>query len=226
MAPPTPFDSILPTAAAFFDGADKLQANQIQYPKFTAANCGWHAIFERIAQPALLWDCWGPGSLGEYPDVLTLWKSWDEGMMIEGVGQQPPLRRVDEQWGCHRDTRSKKGHLAAWRPRNDENVGGFCSLYHFTRPTAQQARRKWSQYQFFIKHIEESVAKGMPALQAIRELDGQRGSRSLPKLHRELQPKGRKRKHVPATSSTVVAAAGSADNDGSTAASLPPPEEY
>ena len=123
MAPPTPFDIILPSAAAFFDGAEKLQANQTQYPKFTATNCGWHAIFECIAQPALLWDCWGPGSLGEYVDVLTLWKSWDEGMMIEGVGQRPPLRLVDARWGCHRDMRSKKGHLAAWRPRNDENVG-------------------------------------------------------------------------------------------------------
>ncbi len=118
-APLTLFDIILPSAAAFCDGVDGPQAC---YPTFTPATCGWHAIFERVAQPALLWDCWGPGSLGEYPNVLTLWKSWDEGAMIEGVGQRPSLRLVDARWGCHQDVRSKKIHLPAWRPRNDENV--------------------------------------------------------------------------------------------------------
>src|SRR6266702_7363003 len=49
-----------------------------------------------------------------------------------------------------------------------------------------QARRKWSQYQFFIRCIEASVANGRTALQAIRELDDLRGSRTLPRLHREL----------------------------------------
>ena len=125
MAPPTPFDIILPAAAAFCNSVEKVQASQSQYPTFTPSTCGWHAIFEQIIHPALLWDCWGPGSLGEYPDVLTLWKSWDEGMAIEGVGQRPPLRLVDARWGCHRDVRSKKGHLPAWRPRNDDNVCRF-----------------------------------------------------------------------------------------------------
>ncbi|KAF8258495.1 hypothetical protein EI94DRAFT_1483438, partial [Lactarius quietus] len=171
-APPTPFDIILPPAAAFCRDVER----QAQYPKFTPANCGWHAIFECIAQPALLWDCWGPGSLGEYPDVLTLWKSWDEGLRVEGVGQRPPLRLVDAQWGCHRDVRSQKGHLPAWRPRNNDN-----------------ARRIWSQYQFFTRRIEESVAHGGTALQAVRDLDDRRGSQTLPQLHRELQPKGRKK---------------------------------
>ncbi|KAN0139096.1 hypothetical protein V8E53_003098, partial [Lactarius tabidus] len=192
-APPTPFDIILPSAVAFCDGADKLEANQAQYPKFTPASCGWHAIFERIARPALLWDCWGPGSLGEYPDVLALWKSWDEGMMVEGVGQRPPLRLMDARWGCYTDVRSRKGHLPAWRPRNNENV---C------------ARRKWSQYQFFTRRIEESVANGRTALQAVHELDNLRGSRTLPQLHRELQPKGWKRKQGSPTATNAVAAAG------------------
>ena len=75
MAPPTPFDSkfdsILPSAATFFNGIDKLQANQTQYPRFTAGNCGWHAVFECIAQPALLWDCWGSGSLWMNSGVAT-----------------------------------------------------------------------------------------------------------------------------------------------------------
>jgi hypothetical protein len=212
-APPTPFDIILPSAVAFCDGADKLEANQAQYPKFTPASCGWHAIFERIARPALLWDCWGPGSLGEYPDVLALWKSWDEGMMVEGVGQRPPLRLVDARWGCHTDVRSRKGHLPAWRPRNNENV-----CVDPTRPMARpssftQARRKWSQYQFFTRRIEESVANGRTALQAVHELDNLRGSRTLPQLHRELQPKGRKRKQGSPTATNAVAAAGSGDGD-------------
>ena len=59
---------------------------------------------------------------------------------------------------------------------------------------AVQARRKWSQYQFFTKWIEDSMANGMTASQAIHELDALRGSRTLPQLHRELQPKGRKKK--------------------------------
>ena len=49
------------------------------------------------------------------------------------------------------------------------------------------------QYQFFTKRIEDSMANGMTTLQAIHELDTLRGSRTLPQLHHELQPKGRKK---------------------------------
>jgi hypothetical protein len=66
-----------------------------------------------------------------------------------------------------------------------------------------QARRKWSQYQFFTNQIEDSMANGMTALQAIHELDALRGSRTLPQLHRELQPKGRKKKKGPMASVDV-----------------------
>jgi hypothetical protein len=41
------------------------------------------------------------------------------------------------------------------------------------------------------------MANGKTALQAIHELDSLRGSRTLPQLHRELQPKGRKKKKGP-----------------------------
>jgi hypothetical protein len=121
-APPTPFDIILPPAAAFYKAVDGVDSAGARYPSFTAATCGWHAIFECIVQPSLLWDCWGPGSLGAYPDIITLWKSWNEGAVIEEVGQRPPLRLVDAQWGYHKDQRSNKGHLPAWRPRRDDNV--------------------------------------------------------------------------------------------------------
>lgn len=67
-----------------------------------------------------------------------------------------------------------------------------------------QARRKWSQYQFFTKRIEDNMANGMTALQAIHELDTLRGSRTLPQLHRELQPKGRKKKGPILTASVDV----------------------
>ena len=119
MAPPTPFDIILPPVAAFYKTTDSVGA---PYPSFTAVTCGWQAIFERIVQPSLLWDCWGPDSLGEYPDIMTLWKSWNEGAVVEGVGQKPPLHLVDAQWGCRKDQRSNKGHLPAWRPRRNDNV--------------------------------------------------------------------------------------------------------
>ena len=229
-APPTPFDVTLPPMAAFCDGVDNRQP---RYPTFSPATCGWHAIFERIAQPSLPLDCWGPGSLSKYLDVLTLWKSWDKGTAIDRVGQKPPLQRVDELWGCHRDTRSKKGHLLAWRPRNDENVcrsacPHACILAHplssWTTvrgdeadpdPTSQ-ARRKWSQYQFFTRHIEDRIANGGTTLQAIHELDGLRGSRMLPQLHRELQPKrqhGKKDSPLGMTATVMAAGFAGSPND-------------
>ncbi|KAF8257117.1 hypothetical protein EI94DRAFT_1709554 [Lactarius quietus] len=139
----------------------------------------WHSIYTPPVPPippvpprgvgtALLWDCWGPGSLGEYPDVLTLWKSWDEGM---------------------------------------------------------RARRIWSQYQFFTRRIEENIAHGGTALQAIRDLDDQRGSRSLPQLHRELQPKGRKKKAPAAPNATAAAGPGSTGDGQSRVGGSPPPGE-
>ena len=57
-----------------------------------------------------------------------------------------------------------------------------------------QARRKWSQYQFFTQCIENRIANGGTALQAIHELDGLCGSQMLSQLHCKLQPKGRRGK--------------------------------
>ena len=50
-APPTPFNIILPPAAAFYKAADSVGAS---YPPFTAATCGWHAMFECIVQPSFV----------------------------------------------------------------------------------------------------------------------------------------------------------------------------
>ena len=146
--------------------------------------------------------------------------------MIEEVRQWPPLRVVDAWWGCHKDVRSKKGHLLAWRPRNDEDV--HVDVHAGDGPDSlpsPQAWRKWSQYLFFTKRIEESVANGRMAQQAIHKLDGLRGPQTVPQLHRELQPKGRRKKQSPPTKTNSTAAVGGTDDDRSTEASFPPGDD-
>lgn len=118
LAPPTPFDIVLPPAAAFASD----QTAETAYPSFSASSCGWQALFSLIIRPDFLWDCWGPGNLGEFSDVSSLWKCWDEGAVIEGVGRKPPLRMVETEWGSRKDKRSNKGHHAAWRPRQNTTV--------------------------------------------------------------------------------------------------------
>ena len=117
-APPTPFDIILPPAAAF--APDQTAATA--YPSFSASSCGWQALFSLVVRPDFLWDCWGPGNLGEFSDVSSLWKCWDEGADVEGVGRRPSLRMVEAEWGSRKDKRSNKGHHAAWRPRQNTTV--------------------------------------------------------------------------------------------------------
>ena len=80
-APPTPFNIILPSAAVFYDGDNKLRANHIHYPKFTPASCRWHMIFECIAWPALLWDCWG--DQGVLASIPTSWLFENPGLKAQ-----------------------------------------------------------------------------------------------------------------------------------------------
>ena len=88
-----------------------------------------------ILQPTLLWDCWSPKALGAYPDVKSLWTVWQEGALVEGVGRAPPLQLVEAEWGHHKDKRTGKGRLPAWRPRKDEKVNVlFLSDLLFTDP--------------------------------------------------------------------------------------------
>jgi hypothetical protein len=47
---------------------------------------------------------------------------------------------------------------------------------------------------FFVKAIQGALKEGQTVPSAIAALEAQRGSDSLPQLHRRLQPKGRKRK--------------------------------
>jgi hypothetical protein len=72
LSPPplcTPFDLILPPPIAFCAPGS---ASSAQYPAFDTGHCSWHAIFKLILQPDMLWDTWGPRSLGAYPDVKSL----------------------------------------------------------------------------------------------------------------------------------------------------------
>jgi hypothetical protein len=119
LSPPrTAFDLVLPPPEAFC----LLNVTQPQYPAFAASNSNWQAIFGLIWQPAFLWQCWGPGSLSDYPNIKTLWQAWDEGEVVCGVGRRPPLRSVEKEWGAKVDQRTNKGWLQSWWPHRDAAV--------------------------------------------------------------------------------------------------------
>ncbi|KAF9233922.1 hypothetical protein BU15DRAFT_53242 [Melanogaster broomeanus] len=143
-----------------------------RFPQFSVRNCSWHSIFELVAQPRYLWASWHPGNLGDYQTVKQLWMAWDEGTIVEGVGQLPPLQLVEKEWGRTKDLSTNKGRRQVWRPHNDNNV-----------------RRQWSQFMFFISRINTTINAGKHASQAVQELDEQRGAMSVPQLHSQLQCK-------------------------------------
>ena len=59
----------------------------------------------------------------ECPKILTsLWKCWDEGADVEGIGRKPPLWMVEAEWGSRKDKWSNKGHHAAWCPHQNTTV--------------------------------------------------------------------------------------------------------
>ncbi|KAG1885859.1 uncharacterized protein F5891DRAFT_969345 [Suillus fuscotomentosus] len=172
-------DLIIPSAEAF---CDPITASVPQFPQFTARNCSWSSIFEMVKQPSLLWACWHPRNLGEYHTIKQLWAAWHEGTIVDGVGQMPPLQLIEQEWGGTKDHLTRKGRRQAWRPHNDNNV-----------------RRQWSQFMFFIAHINSTMDAGNHASEAVRILDEQRGSMSVPQFHSKLQPK-KKRTQAPAAS--------------------------
>lgn len=86
------------------------------YPPFHTHNCTWNGVLSLIQQPLLLWPGYAPKNLGEYPDIMSLWLAWEEGMSIEDVGCTPPLRLIDERWG------SCEGQRARWRPHGEPLV--------------------------------------------------------------------------------------------------------
>ncbi|KAH8997106.1 hypothetical protein EDB86DRAFT_3153509, partial [Lactarius hatsudake] len=133
-----------------------------------------------IKQPALLWKVWQPESLGSYLNVRLLWQAWDEGTLIEGVGRKPPLRLVDEEWGLQKHWQTSKGRLPSWQPH--QNV-------------SMSVQQTWSQFQFFVKRIEQALANGSTASEALQDFESQCGDQSMLKFHKFLQPrKGAKNK--------------------------------
>ncbi|KAF8234981.1 hypothetical protein L208DRAFT_1376676 [Tricholoma matsutake] len=175
LSPPplcTPFDLILPPPIAFCAPGS---ASSAQYPVFNTGHCSWHAIFKLILQPDMLWDTWGPWSLGAYPDVKSLWETWDEGASIDGVGRGPPLQLVESEWGHHKDKRTGKGKLPAWQPCKNEMV---CSSTMVTVHIP------------FVKRIQHDMTNSKMASIAIEDLEDLCAGRTLPQLQVALQPKG------------------------------------
>ena len=111
--PRTQQDLILPPCSAF--------ASAI-YPPFTTHNCTWQYIFDRITNPSKLWLSYAPGSLGDYPDIKSLWQAWDEGTFVVDVGRTPALRLVDARWGNLKSQETHRGRFPSWRPTNNEKV--------------------------------------------------------------------------------------------------------
>jgi hypothetical protein len=96
---------------------------QPQHLLFDTAHCTWQAIFKLISRPDLLWDCWGPRSLGAYPDIKSLWEAWDEGASVKGIGCAPAPRRI--RVGMPRrpeDWKGKAACMAAPQKRKCECV--------------------------------------------------------------------------------------------------------
>jgi hypothetical protein len=111
--PRTQQDLILPLCSAF--------ASAI-YPPFTTRDCTWQYIFDRITNPANLWLSYAPGSLGDYPDIKSLWQAWDEGTFVIDVGRTPALRLIDARWGNLKSQETHRGRFPSWRPTNNEKV--------------------------------------------------------------------------------------------------------
>ncbi|KAH9008641.1 hypothetical protein EDB84DRAFT_1247856, partial [Lactarius hengduanensis] len=136
------------------------------FPPFHTHNCTWSSVLSLVQQPLLLWPGYAPKNLGEYPDIMTLWQTWDEGVLIEGVGCMPPLRLIDERWG------SCIGQRARWRPHGDP-----------------LARTIWAKFNFFITRINAHMATGHTIDQTLTFFESERGERSVNQFHKALQGK-------------------------------------
>ena len=114
----TPHDLVLPPATAFSMSAP-------MYPVFTTVDCTWQYILNRVVNLSALWSSYAPGSLGDYPDIKSIWQMWDEGTYIENVGRKPAVRLIDERWGNLESQETHKRKYSSWRPRNDTKVSAY-----------------------------------------------------------------------------------------------------
>ncbi|KAK0449057.1 uncharacterized protein EV420DRAFT_789452 [Desarmillaria tabescens] len=106
-------DLIIPSLAAY--------SPQV-LPTFKKSETNWQSVFSRVMDPVKLWDCYVPRSLGDYPDVKSIWQSWSEGAIIEDIGRLPPIQLIENKWGSLKNGTMGKGRLPSWRPRNDAKV--------------------------------------------------------------------------------------------------------
>ena len=186
-------DLILPPCSAF------ASAN---YPPFTTRDCTWQYIFDRIINPSNLWLSYAPGSLGDYPDIKSLWQAWDEGTFVNDVGRTPALRLIDARWGNLKSQETRRGKFPSWRPTNDEKVStSSYKLSNWFCSHNLQARKIWSNFYFFVHRIEDKIKSGMSSNAAVSHFDNLRNERSLSQLHRSLQTK--KRKHNDTTQAGI-----------------------
>jgi len=114
----TPHDLVLPPAAAF-------SMSTPTYPIFTTVDCTWQYILDRVVNPSALWSSYAPGSLGDYPDIKSIWQTWDEGAYIKNVGHKPAVHLIDARWGNLESQETHKHKYSSWRRRNDTKVSTY-----------------------------------------------------------------------------------------------------
>jgi hypothetical protein len=69
-----------------------------------------------------------------------------------------------------------------------------CLVLHPLNFSAGKARKRWSLFNFFIKHIEAAMANGRTSAEAIADLEALRtsGGMTMSRLHTSLQTKKQK----------------------------------
>ena len=140
--PRTQQDLVLPPCGAFASSF---------YPAFTTRDCTWQYIFDRVTNPSDLWLSYAPGSLGDYPDIKSLWQAWDEGTFVVDVGRKPAMRLIDARWGNLKSHDTRQGRLPSWRPRNNDKVSTpsydyLVDVAHINRRPARSGRISFSSF--------------------------------------------------------------------------------
>lgn len=115
-------DLIIPAPAAYSPHA---------LPTFQKSEINWHSVFSRVTDPVRLWDCYAPRSLGDYSDVRSIWQSWSEGIILDGIGRLPPLQLIEKMWGSLKNSTTGKGRLPSWRPHNDAKAWFHILIFHY-----------------------------------------------------------------------------------------------
>ncbi|KAI1782341.1 hypothetical protein LXA43DRAFT_1051604 [Ganoderma leucocontextum] len=96
--PRTEVDLVLPPAAAFTP-----RGQCLQLPDFGTGSVTWQKVFQKVVDPAYLWDVWKPEKTLEQSSIEDLWESYNIGTTVkdaEGnpIGSKPPLRLVEQHF--------------------------------------------------------------------------------------------------------------------------------